>query len=39
MSATLNVPSKLGTVNVEGRTPGTVAEVATGIAWRTLSDG
>ena len=38
ISATLNVPSKLGMVNVELRTPGPV-EVAAGIVWRVLSDG
>ena len=38
MSATVNVPSKLGMVNVEVRMPGLV-EVAAGIVWRVLSDG
>ena len=37
MSSILNVPSKLGMVNVELRTPGPVA-VAAGIVWRVLSE-
>ena len=36
--AILNVPLKLGTVNVESSVPGPVA-VAAGIVWPTLADG